>query len=49
MIKETEMLGWVGKVFTLPKYFEAMIDQGNEDVAVGRQRIFAAKKLRTND
>jgi hypothetical protein len=49
MIKETEMLGWVGKVFTLPKYFEAMIDQGNEDVAVGRQRIYATKKLRTND
>jgi hypothetical protein len=43
------MLWWVGKVITLPKNLEPMIDQGNEDVAAGRQRIYATKQLRSND
>jgi hypothetical protein len=43
------MLRWVGKVFTLPKYFEPLIDQENRDAAVGRQCILATKKLGTND
>jgi len=39
------MLRRVGNVFTLPNNLEAMIDQGNGDVGVGRQSIYATKIL----